>query len=73
MSNSKDVYIGGVGPIHSDSSRPDAEIAGMRLPSLSVPGPSAARLPAPSKGSAPSPMPVFLPPPAAIDRDSFAP
>ncbi len=72
-SNSKDVYIGGLGPIHSDSTRPDAEIAGVRLPALPLPDSAAARLPAPPKGTGPASVPRFIPPPATIDQDSFAP
>ncbi len=67
-SNSKDVYVGGMGPIHSDSAGSDTEFAGMRLPAFPVGG--SAPPAAPFRNDVPFPAPGAVLP---SDQSSFAP
>lgn len=72
ISKSKDVYVGGVGPIHSDSTQKGAEIAGIRLPTIPLPD-ATTQLPVPPKSIGPvlPPPPKLSPVPATKkDQDS---
>lgn len=70
-SSAKDTYVGGVGPIQSGSIRTGTEFVGVRLPTISDPGPSGAAV-APS-GDVPFHTPDLTLPPTTLDQSSFAP
>lgn len=67
--SAKDVYFGGLGPIQSGSIRGGPEFIGVKLPLTSVPdSPST-----PMTEGVPFSNPALRLPPAATDRDAFAP
>jgi hypothetical protein len=72
-SSAKDVYIGGLGPIQSGTIRSGTEFVGVRLPTISDPGPSGVTAPLPPAGDVPYHAPNLNIPSSAADRDAFAP
>jgi len=82
--NSKDVYVGGLGPFHNgpgldgtDAAREGTEFMGVKLPTpaeIAKPGRSRARPAAPAAPvAAPFEPPPMAPPASAADLESFAP
>ncbi len=70
-SSSKDVYVLGVGPVHSGSIRSGAEYAGIKLPLSSDSSPADGIPPAASRRTVPFATPAIRQP--STDLDSFAP
>jgi hypothetical protein len=71
-SSSKDVYVLGVGPVHSGSIRNGAEYAGIKLPLPSESGAADGTPAGASKRTVPFATPAIRQP-STVDLDSFAP
>lgn len=73
LSDAKDVYIGGIGPIQSGSIRSGTEFIGVQIPTISDVYPTEDEPLVPPQGDVPYHAPTLALPSSAADATSFAP